>query len=188
MKDLFPIPILHEKIPLQNNNLFEQIKAARVLLDEDIHYYTSFYEEDPMKGIEWSTLRETILLTARKYIMQTTSEEHSRTSNLKIHAWWNLYEQGTHHCWHSHSNVRASGTYYVYTDKNTVPIEFKSPIESLIKSWDPTFGVGTRWSQENKIYPEPGDILIWPPFVEHQVPLTRKANNNLRCTVSFNIQ
>lgn len=187
MKDLFPIPILHEKISIQNNNLYEQIKAARSLLSEDIHHYTSFYEEDPMGGIDWDNLKELILTTARKYIMQTTTQDYSRTSKLRVHAWWNLYEQGTHHCWHSHANVRASGTYFVYTDNNTVPIEFKSPLEPLIRAWEPTFGAGTRWAQEKKIYPEPGDLLIWPPFIEHQVPITRETTNNLRCTVSFNI-
>ncbi len=139
-----------------------------------------------MEGIDWSELESKILLTAQNYF-NTVIPKGRWDSRAKVLAWWNLYGADNHHCWHSHPNSLFSGTYYVYMDEKSVPIEFRSPIGSLIQSWNCMFGLNTRWVQGVKIKPETNDILMWPSWLDHSVPNQNELSDNLRCTISFNI-
>lgn len=187
MKDLFPIPLLHEKITLTKSNLYDQIKARRELKDPGRAGYTSFFDKDhTMDGIDWSELQVKILSTAQTYF-KAVIPEGRWPSNARVHAWWNLYGADNHHCWHSHPNSLFSGTYYVHMDEKSVPIEFKSPLESLILSWHSKFGSRTRWKQSVSLKTHIDDLLMWPSWLDHNVPKQKELSDNLRCTISFNI-
>ena len=186
MKDLFPIPLLHEKLILTRNDLYDQIKARRALKSSSREGYTSYFDRPSMEGIEWSELKGRILNTAKTMFTSVIPEGKWRDS-YSVQAWWNLYGSNNHHCWHAHSSSIFAGTYYVYMDEKSVPIEFKNPIESLIYAWHPKFGIKTRWEQNIKIYAKTGDILMWPAWLDHSVPEQKELSDNLRCTISFNI-
>lgn len=72
-------------------------------------------------------------------------------------------------------------------DKDSVGIEFKSPLESLILAHSDQFGYNTRWEQSVKLFPESGDLLIWPSWLDHSVPEQKTVGDNLRCSISFNV-
>lgn len=186
MKDLFPIPLLHEKITLQKSDLYNQIKEARAKKDPGRHGYTSYFDKGKeMEGVDWSELKEKIYSSSKAYY--STVIPQGKWPKVKIHAWWNLYGADNHHCWHAHSNALFAGSYYVYMDELSVPIEFKNPLESLIYSWHPKFGLGTRWAQNLSLTTTTSDLLMWPAWMDHSVPKQSDLSHNLRCTISFNV-
>ena len=170
----------------RNNTLYEDIKSQRAKRPPDRHNYTSYYDKDPMEGINWSNLRDAILEHSRIYF-RSVCPKSPPPSSLRINAWWNLYDKHNHHCWHAHGRSLFSGTFYVYIDDRSVPIEFRSPIESLVNSWQAGFGVETRWAQTLQIHPSTNDLLIWPSWVDHNVPEQKVVSDNLRCSISFNV-
>jgi len=72
MKDLFPIPLLMEKI----NNLDsvrEQILNVRNEKSSNRENYTSFYDEHPMEDIEWDEIRNQIIAAGQTFINQVSN-------------------------------------------------------------------------------------------------------------------
>jgi len=180
MKDLFPIPLLMEKI----NNLDsvrEQILNVRNEKSSNRENYTSFYDEHPMEDIEWDEIRNQIIAAGQTFINQVSNSNDP----VKIHAWWNVYNEHNHHCWHYHGDSKASGTLYIYADRNSVPIMFKSPIENLVENT--RLKLYNRWIQNFTHQPETGDLLIWPSWLVHMVPEQKDVPQNLRVSLSFNI-
>lgn len=186
MKDLFPIPLLHEKIALTNSNLYEEIKSIRATRSPDRNNYTSYYDKSPMEGVNWSELRQQIVDNCLQ-LYRILIPKIKPPETVRVNAWWNLYGYNNHHCWHAHGNSLFAGTYYVHMDELSVPLEFKSPLESLINSWQPGFGNDTRWAQAVKVHAATGDLLIWPGWIDHSVPEQKTLSDNLRCTISFNV-
>lgn len=186
MKDLFPIPLLQESLNLTNNNLYQEIKHQRSFRPKDRTNYTSYYDKNPMEGVNWEELHGLIINHSRTFL-RTVAPKSPLPRNYKINAWWNLYDVHNHHCWHAHGRSLLSGTYYVYFDETSVPIEFRSPIESLTNSWLNLFGTDTRWAQSLQIFPAQGDLLMWPSWLDHCVPEQKRVGDNLRCTISFNV-
>lgn len=182
MKDLFPIPMLTETIK-PKTDIFYQISQQRKLRGPDKNNYTSYYDRDAMVGIDgWEELAETIHGHCKSYC----SSVGIKKSNLRLIAWWNVYGYGNHHCWHAHPSALLSGTFYVNVPDKSRPIEFKSPIESLIQSWHYKAFDHTRWEQGVELYPKTNDLLVWPSWLEHMVPEI-KSDPDERCTISFNI-
>ncbi len=184
MKDLFPIPMLMENLKAASKyNLFYSITQARKLRSHEVNDYTSYYDKNPMQGVhEWLGLKEIIMEHGNRYC-----NDSGITKRIEgINAWWNVYGYGNHHCWHAHSSAILSGTFYVNVPDDARPVEFKSPVESLIKSWQHGAFDHTRFAQHIELYPKTNDLLIWPSWLEHNIPEI-KSSPEERVTISFNL-
>lgn len=187
LRSLFAIPLLHENITIRRSNLYDEIKVRRASKGPELNNYTSYFDSDPMNGVDWSELRGHILTQARRYTEAVFPE--GKWSGLKFHKiWWNLYDMNNYHGRHSHGSNYLSGTYYVHMDEHSAPLEFYSPIQSLVWGWNSKYGVGTVWAQGARVYAKTGDLLLWPPWLEHSVSEQKIPSDNLRCTISFNLQ
>lgn len=187
MKNLFAIPLLHEKLKLDPNYYYDQITTLRFKRPNTPEQYTSFFDEDPMLGMEWAELKEDIIAYTRGYISEVMPRQ-KRVPKIGVAAWWNLYDEHNHHCWHTHENSFLAGTYYVHTSEHTSGIEFVSPLSALIRNSYPYFGMDTRFEQSTVIKPESGDLLIWPAWLSHMIPAQKQVKDKFRCSISFNIQ
>lgn len=189
--EMFPIPILKESIPsseVDEKALFQDIlrqydKLCLKVTREEA--YTSFFTDDPMAGIDWSSLERTIATHVNNYISIVNYDCNIQES--RVHAWWNIYHRGISHNWHHHPRALLSGTYYVKRPADSASIQFKSPINGLIDSWAADFGIDTKWAQNANISPNTGDLMLWPSWLEHQVPAINTRDVQ-RCSISFNIQ
>jgi len=173
-----------EKTSLSTTRYYQKIKELRAARPDNPNHYTSFYDDDPMQGMDWDDLKKEISDHALNF---ASTAFNIRYKKPVITAWWNLYDLKCHHCWHHHTHSLISGTFYVHTDSDSVGIEFKSPLESLIKAHCGSFGDETRWKQNVMINPEPGDILMWPSWLDHSVPEQKTVGDDLRCSISFNV-
>lgn len=187
MKTLFGTPLLHVSTSLDTEKLYNQIKECRARKGPEVANYTSYFDTSPMEGVDCTELKNHIMTQAKKYcdtVFPTGKYPGLQFENI----WWNLYGQGNYHGRHSHGSNFLSGTFYVHMDELSAPLDFHSPIQSLIWGWNSKFGVDTIWSQQVSVYAVAGDLLIWPPWLEHSVPEQKHQSNNPRCTVSFNLK
>lgn len=169
---------------VDNQKLLNTIQKLRLARSPDREQYTSYYDEDPMEGIQWENLKGRIFDLGEEFRKATGTHRVF----TEVNAWWNLYGFQNHHCWHAHPNALFAGTFYVNVPQGSRSIQFKHPLETLIQSWDSNAFGDTRWSQFIEIHPSEGDLLIWPSWLEHTVPEIKNANQGLnRCTISFNL-
>lgn len=188
MRDLFPIPLYHEKTNLPIDQYRDTILELRSKQDTGKPHkdYTSFFNKGSMMaGLETEDLYETISKECNT-LTSSVGIDNIRIEPYMVSAWWNVYYR-EHHCWHHHGTALWAGTLYVQTPKDCQGITFKSPIEGLTKSWADKAFDGTRWTQEITIHPKAGDMLMWPGWLDHTVPELFSDPEEPRISISFNV-
>jgi len=81
--------------------------------------------------------------------------------------WYQWYEQGDYHSWHTHGNSMFVGVYYVSLPPGSPSIEF-------------------NWQGEQVFFPvEEGDVVIFPAYLSHRAPVNNSLNTKV--IVSFNL-
>ena len=181
--DLFPIPLLKEKINLDCASITKEILEAKALTTN----YTSYFEEDTFLIESSSAIKQIILEHANKFF-PTISDRNIIFNEENINIWWNVYKEGDHHCFHDHGRSLLSGTIYVNIDESSSPIEFESPLDGLIRTWA-SDDLKDRWKQSETFgFPaiKNNIIMTWPPWLKHSVPAQGKTDNP-RITISFNL-
>ena len=189
--------MLHEKTNLPIQQILKEVLEHRKAKGDDKHAYTSFYDDDPETSnlqilTNHDEILDTILRYSQSYIDACIIEPDGPNKDLYrlnrrfIQVWYNVYDEGIHHCWHDHGRSFLSGTIFINLDDQSSPYRIKSPLYPLIKAWSGDGDLRGRWAQELSFRPDNGDILIWPGWVEHTVP-EQKACNKERVTLSFNI-
>lgn len=189
MRDLFPIPLYHEKPNLPIDYYRDKILELRAAQDTGRPHkdYTSFFnkENNKMAEIDTESLYDCIAAEAN-ILTQSVGIKNINIRSDMIGAWWNVYYQ-EHHCWHCHGNALWAGTLYLQMPDDCAGIVFKSPIEGLTKAWADKAFDGTRWKQEVTVHPKAGDLLMWPGWVDHTVPEIFHTPDKPRVSISFNI-
>ena len=108
---------------------------------------------------------------------------------LNLYYLFNKITMGGNHPLHAHANNLLSGTFYLKIPENSSPIIFNDPrdyykyIQYPIKFGNPREMY--KLLPEYVINPVEGMIVIWPSWLEHQVPAS--VINHERIAVAFNI-
>ena len=106
--------------------------------------------------------------------------------NIKLgNAWININHQGAYNVTHVHPNCDYTFVYYI-TD-STAPIKLQSPnvyerynhLVSIDKELKKQYGMSTEYT----VYPNKGDILIFPSYVPHRVEPNQDSTH--RISLSF---
>jgi len=128
-------------------------------------------KEDPMEGVEARhELKKIIDVHALNYMKQFTLSQPSINALEKhwhSYAWHSTMEAEDDYGWHAHNGYHLIATYYVRSEEEHAPIMFKNPISDLFATWLPG---GKYNSLEHTIKPKTGDLIVWPAWLEHQVP------------------
>lgn len=135
---------------------------------------TTWQEKPPgevsMEGVDgWKELRQIVHKHAIEYFKEITDYPHIAQLEhyWPVQAWWSVFDEKDDYPWHYHSQYCMIGTYYVQHEPGHAPISFRSPINALVTNTIP----GTsKVKLEETIFPKTGDLLIWPPWLEHEVP------------------
>ena len=128
--------------------------------------------KDSMEGVDgWKELRQIIHQHALKYFKEIS--DYMWIKQLEeywpVQAWWSVFDEKDDYPWHHHSQYCLIGTYYLQHDEEHAPITFRSPINSLVTSSVP--GV-SKLNLEETLAPKTGDLMVWPAWLEHEVPGT----------------
>jgi len=113
--------------------------------------------------------------------------------NWQIHAWANINRKGDYHDAHNHPHAYLSGTYYL---KMPAPVKAGRQRSDVrpghITFYDPRPGINMisinkdpYVDPEHTILPKPGELLLWPAFLNHFVH--PNLSDETRISISFNI-
>jgi hypothetical protein len=101
----------------------------------------------------------------------------------------NKINKGGSHCRHSHPGSIVSGCFYLKCSENSSPLMFTDPREYYRHiHYDHT---EIKNDNPPSLYPEffvpvkQGTILIWPSWLEHEVP--HSTDSDERISIAFNI-
>jgi len=104
----------------------------------------------------------------------TGDVEATRLTANNMHMWASVHQDGSAHAQHVHVGAVLSGVLYVQSPEGSGQIVFHDPRGSL-----PPFGRAVCHE------PRAGDLLIFPPWLEHGVAATTTMDGP-RISVSFN--
>lgn len=125
-------------------------------------------------------LEDRLLTLCRAYGRFVRGVNYDRNVD-SVKWWYSVYREGDNHELHNHPQCTLAGTYYVFADEESSEIRYKSPY-----AWT---NMIDRELDDGEVFarykPETGDVLVWPPWLDHQVP-TQKKCERPRIAISFN--
>lgn len=173
------------------------VKISRVVLDLD-HEAITEYTIDHQKNYPWGRYTtfhdpncnndwranlpdkdklDEALKQAGKDLCAATKRKELEDPYLWY--WVSIYDENDDHGSHNHPGSLLSGTYWPSCDETSSPILLTSPTQ--------TYQMHDRLPNQDFIYqPQPGDMLMWPSWVEHRVHKQKKPNKP-RIAISFNL-
>lgn len=110
-----------------------------------------------------------------------------------LQLWYNIYHEGQGQ--EAHTHLPGAGTKLpfwsgVYYNKNASPTSFKRSDNMYKTQSFPDFinsALAECLCSEFSPNVEDGDIILFPPYLEHYVKEQPSSNNKMRLTFSFNI-
>jgi uncharacterized protein (TIGR02466 family) len=157
--------------------------------------YTTFHIQRKNKGNNDPLMAIPGMGRLEEFIL-THAEQYGKATNLKmkdnkVSMWGNIYRANDQHEYHCHPNSLISGTFYVYTDKDSSEIIFQDPafpqrmFDNPIDNDARHRYNGTMPHYNNwECVPTPGTLMMWPSYILHRVRQQKKGE---RVTVSFNV-
>jgi uncharacterized protein (TIGR02466 family) len=137
------------------------------------------------------TIRDRAMNMVLAMTRATMSEQLGRQNlDFGLKGWANVNRDGSYNLVHNHPNHVWSGTYYVATgDPDTTTDDgYNGRLELL----DPRNGVGLfglggfSTGKRCLINPQPGSMVVFPSWLNHQVHPFRGAG--ARISIAFNVQ
>ena len=105
------------------------------------------------------------------------SEEFIASRSRTLHPWATVHSDCFWHDVHTHPQNLVSGVFYVSVPPGSGKIVFYDP-RGKFPPFDDTYDV----------YPEPGDLIIFPSWLPHLVSASRTTVDNPRVSIAFNIE
>ena len=191
--NLFPTPVYasveihlrNQMLPVAEDYINRHGKPYR-----DQSSYTSTYN-DAASRIEQSSdtrlnpLNTYIKSAAKKYFEDISIEP----MQFSLYYLFNKITLGGEHALHSHPDSILSGVFYLKIPEAAPPIIFNDPrdhykyIQYPIKFGNPRDMY--KLLPEYVINPTEGMILMWPSWLEHQVPASKCSDE--RIAIAFNV-
>ena len=184
---LFPVPLYWWRPdPVTRHGILQEFAAQVRNIDAGLAPVLQHEYERPRHTDEYAQTNSstTYHLTRASAFVDQCVREYVRLlgygdSELECERmWFNRVDQGDSHIWHSHGNSLVSGTLYYRVPEGD--IEFRTPNPFARAG---LFPVKDQWCPVAARTPQPGDIGLWPSYLEHRVT----PNNSLepRYAMSF---
>ena len=181
---LFTIPVLLHKSELPHEAIESYVRETLSEYNEYTSYYDEKYNELMTAGQPFrKQMEESMTLLSRQYLKKRGASKDV-IDRSRVKWWYSMYDANESHCLHIHPRSLVAGTYYPYSDKDSSSLRFRNPSALLIKwseSWE------GRDDAEYKHKPVTGDMLVWPPWLEHEVrPQKTVKPDKARIAISWN--
>jgi uncharacterized protein (TIGR02466 family) len=179
------IELANELLPV----CLEYINSAGVAFNNNQNHLSTFEN----KKIDHTLHNDKRFLNFKKYIT-SLSKEYSYINNIQyvdMKHFFNINKmiKNSAHTVHAHSDCRLSGLMYLKVSELSSPIVFRDPRQYRhfieYKTSSNTSAIQTFLPHIN-ILPKVGDVLIWPSWLEHEVPYN--INDDERITLVFNLE
>jgi uncharacterized protein (TIGR02466 family) len=182
---LFSVPLYKSKVDITSSDLYniQNIKYTRTPSDNG-YVSDNFY-----------LLDDAVFINLKTRILQHIAnlcDILKVQENIQFYitnSWAISHKAGDSAPIHHHNNSLISGVVYVKCDKNSGSIGFKKS-DQTVTIFPPAIDV--KFKEENllnanyyEILPTPGDIILFPSFLEHYV--SKSFSNEPRYVISFNV-
>jgi uncharacterized protein (TIGR02466 family) len=167
----------------------EYINSDGVSFNNNNHHLST-YENRKIDNILHNDKR---FLNFKNYIT-SLAKEYSYINNIEyvdMHHFFNINKmmQNSSHTVHTHQGAILSGLIYLKVSEFSSPILFRDPRQYRqfidYKTSNNTSAIQT-FLPHITIPPKVGDVLIWPSWLEHEVPYN--PNDDERITLVFNLE
>lgn len=178
----FPLLILKCKLDLPVQQMAKDLEEVH---DQSIETHKTSHgfdhQRNLIQGITcYDEFKSNCLHVAHDF---ATRHGWRNTNNPIFDAWSNIHELGTHHGWHNHLRCTVSGTFYLRTNPK-VGIKFLRPDHEQRMHCGP--GTGEYGTLDVELFPEPGEMYVWPSYVMHMVDTQREPGRK-RISLSWNV-
>lgn len=169
-----------------------------------MHDISAFSKEDKM-GIQWSKenykggytsyaslsdlqhrspsfleLSEKLQPHVRKFA--STLGWAMKDCELRMNAcWMNIMPRNTYHTLHLHPHSVLSGTYYVSTPKDSVPLKIEDPRMGFFMN-----APLSKYSMYHEVKVKEGEFVLFESWLRHEVPPNQSKTP--RISISFNYE
>ena len=182
--NLFPVEILRIVTDLDHQAITEYTLKHREKWDR----YTTYHDQELNK--EWQAGlpdREKFELAIREasdeFVSRTKRKPFDKKYNNGhfLYYWVSVYDENDQHGSHNHPQSLIAGTYYPNVGSDSSSIQLECP-------YDQNFMHDSQDGSERLFNYKPniGDMLMWPSWLYHRVPLQKKSDTR-RIAISFNV-
>jgi len=179
--DLFSVPMFGFTCNLPH----EEIRNSIDLVCDTLGEYTSYFDTNENR-LWWKEKLphrkqfEKEIVSASNFVLKNTNRPAwKERGGVKFEGWCSRYSSRDYHTSHNHPLATLSGTYWPCVEKNAAPIIFEAPYATLTMH-DP-YATHDKY----EYFPKTGDMLIWPSWLKHYVPMNRHGAK--RYAISFNL-
>ena len=194
MIGLFPVPLLKIKFKDHHKYNFPEVEKKEKKPDswmKSLHTTFPYIPDDDL--IVSPMVRDSLRRDLKDAVVEVSQELNIPTNIYFLQLWYNIYHDNQGQEKHSHlAEVGSplplwSGVYY---NKNASPTQFfrsdKLYQTQLFEGYKQS-GLAPCLAESGEFPVEDGDILLFPPYLEHSVESKPQHKNSMRMTFSFNI-
>lgn len=175
---LFEVPILRIVTSLDN----QAIADYSIEHFKTWNRYTTYHDRDLnsrwQEGIPGRDKLENAILQAGVEFVNRTGRRKFKDAPF-MYYWCSVYHEGDQHGSHNHPGSLVAGTYYPSVGDSSSSIILEAPWKSHIMHDNIPPG-------KYDYKPNPGDMLVWPSWIDHRVPV-QGPSNITRIAISFNL-
>ena len=194
MIGLFPVPLLKIKFKDHHKYNFPEVEKKEKKPDswmKSLHTTFPYIPDDDL--IVSPMVRDSLRRDLKDAVVEVSQELNIPTNIYFLQLWYNIYHDNQGQEKHSHlSEVGAplplwSGVYY---NRNASPTQFfrsDKLYQTQIFEGYKQSGLAPCLAESGEFPVEDGDILLFPPYLEHSVESKPQHKNSMRMTFSFNI-
>jgi uncharacterized protein (TIGR02466 family) len=181
---LFHVPIFKRSLDLDHKQIESYVRNKLKNIESYTTYYDNKYNKEVVEGMPFRKEFESAAKHMALEWLRMRDAPVEKFENYDVYYWFSVYTTGESHCLHQHPGAAVAGTYYPYADSDSTPIRFRNPALNTIMMSEPYAPPNlTRYEHQ----PETGDILVWPPWLEHSIAVQKKIPySRSRIAISFN--
>jgi uncharacterized protein (TIGR02466 family) len=184
---LFPIPFMRARATLPPTLVAGLVEHFTALATRDNNSSTNLLHTEMLRPNDSPLLGDAAALIAPKLVEFGVHLLGERLKWLLKEMWVNVLDGGGRQAMHNHANSFASGVVYLTpTHPSSQTVFMKSPggtdfmFKNDHKGMTPGEFSADKWISPA---PEPGDMVLFPSYLMHAVPLNQGER---RITLSFN--
>jgi len=191
-KELFSVPIHHGTI--SNNDFLKKKLLPRIeLTREKVELPEDWDTHKLVTSFNHCDFNDAIFddMTYFTYMdcLRDTFDDTGTTLIQKL--WYNYYADGEYQEVHNHlgdmfSPTHMCGVHFLQYDKDIhEPLVFEDPMMKLRSfGWE----IATDYCESYAVDASEGDVIFFPPYLDHKVKSGKPTPEYPRITVAFNIQ
>jgi len=194
LHNIFPTPILHFAFSKHKEYFFEDIqKSERVPPGWNCSINSSYpfiTKNDLFINKKKAECLKNDLLLEIKELFKSSNIPSNISFNGGL--WYNIYHKNQNQERHNHLNTHNGRNFWsgIYYNKNSSPTTFY-PLSlmhrtSKFDGYENSIVKDSFYDYVN-IDVNDGDVIIFPPYLEHEVILNKNFSDEMRVTFSFNI-